>query len=337
MRIILKKGRSLIRSIFCIGKCGRGRRFCRWRTNFIFILISWFIFFLLCVLKNYIDSDFQLFHWHVPMTTMKPDHVLCILVPFRDRNEELKIFAPHITNFLNEQHVRHKIIVLNQTDSLRFNRAALINVGWYEADRVGCDYMVMHDVDLLPLNEELNYSFPDVGIVRHISSPEYHPQYNYSKFIGGILMLTLYDYKLVNGMSNKYWGWGLEDDEFYLRLRDGNLTTMLERPTNLTTNRRNTFRHIHDGRLKRRDRLVIGNQKAMSRRRDRVSGLDSVRYRIVSRSLLPIKDVGPPFMSVLNIELYCDMNWTPYCVFPDSLPRDVQQRNAYVKKQQNLI
>lgn len=32
-------------------------------------------------------------------------------------------------------------------------------------------------------------------------------------------MLTLQDYKMVNGMSNKYWGWGLEDDEFYLRLR----------------------------------------------------------------------------------------------------------------------
>lgn len=32
-------------------------------------------------------------------------------------------------------------------------------------------------------------------------------------------MLTLKDFKFVNGLSNKYWGWGLEDDEFYLRLR----------------------------------------------------------------------------------------------------------------------
>ena len=167
--------------------------------------------------------------------------------------------------------------------------------------------MVMHDVDLLPLNPELSYSFPGYGVIRHISSPEYHPRYkfkqfyrfdwvrqtliralaifpewrhsktvsyncsccwtvtfpakwyeywvirglnvqlldvervrtkidywenlvllllyrcifsyNYTKFIGGVLMLTLKDFKMLNGLSNKYWGWGLEDDEFYLRLR----------------------------------------------------------------------------------------------------------------------
>lgn len=32
-------------------------------------------------------------------------------------------------------------------------------------------------------------------------------------------MLTMKDYKTVNGMSNKYWGWGLEDDEFFLRIK----------------------------------------------------------------------------------------------------------------------
>lgn len=62
--------------------------------------------------------------------------MLCILVPYRDRETELRIFVPHIDDFLNKQNVLHKIIVLNQTDALRFNRASLINVGWYEADRV---------------------------------------------------------------------------------------------------------------------------------------------------------------------------------------------------------
>lgn len=31
--------------------------------------------------------------------------------------------------------------------------------------------------------------------------------------------MTMKDFSKVNGMSNKYWGWGLEDDEFYLRLK----------------------------------------------------------------------------------------------------------------------
>lgn len=44
-------------------------------------------------------------------------------------------------------------------------------------------------------------------------------RYDYKKFVGGILILTMEDFRKVNGMSNKYWGWGLEDDEFYLRLQ----------------------------------------------------------------------------------------------------------------------
>ena len=27
------------------------------------------------------------------------------------------------------------------------------------------------------------------------------------------------DFELVRGMSNQYWGWGMEDDEFYHRLK----------------------------------------------------------------------------------------------------------------------
>lgn len=91
----------------------------------------------------------------------------------------------------------------------------------------------MHDVDLLPLNPNLEYTFPGEGTVRHIAAPQYHPKYvsyiiyyanlllryNYDKFVGGILMLTTRDYKKIHGMSNKYWGWGLEDDEFFLRIR----------------------------------------------------------------------------------------------------------------------
>ncbi|KAL3071399.1 hypothetical protein niasHS_016683 [Heterodera schachtii] len=44
-----------------------------------------------------------------------------------------------------------RYIVVNQSeeDALRFNRAALINIGALEAERVGCDYMAIHDVDMV--------------------------------------------------------------------------------------------------------------------------------------------------------------------------------------------
>jgi xylosylprotein 4-beta-galactosyltransferase len=50
-------------------------------------------------------------------------------------------------------------------------------------------------------------------------------------------------FRQVNGLSNRYWGWGLEDDEFYARLRESGV--QIERPINITTGRQNTFKHYH--------------------------------------------------------------------------------------------
>lgn len=47
---------------------------------------------------------------------------------------------------------------------------------------------------------------------------------------------------MVNGMSNNYWGWGLEDDEFYTRVMAAKLE--IGRPTNLTTTTKDTFRQV---------------------------------------------------------------------------------------------
>ena len=43
---------------------------------------------------------------------------------------------------------------------LRFNRAALINIGFLFSKN-DCDYIVMHDVDLLPQNIQLLYDYPE--------------------------------------------------------------------------------------------------------------------------------------------------------------------------------
>lgn len=71
--------------------------------------------------------------------------------------------------------------------------------------------------------------------------------------------MTVEQFHRVDGMSNQYWGWGLEDDELYLRLREARLP--LFRPVNLTTNVSNTFEHVHDRRLRQRDMLRIGEQR----------------------------------------------------------------------------
>jgi xylosylprotein 4-beta-galactosyltransferase len=78
----------------------------------------------------------------------------------------------------------------------RFNRAALLNAGFLTASKEGCDYIAMHDVDLLPLNNNLNYGYPTDGPF-HVSAPFLHPKYHYPKFIGGIMLMTNEQFQMV--------------------------------------------------------------------------------------------------------------------------------------------
>jgi len=87
---------------------------------------------------------------------------------------------------LERQNIKHEIFIVNQADEFRFNRASLLNVGFHETRTSGCDYIALHDVDLIPRNDNLNYSFPEKGPT-HISAPCLHPKYDYPTFLGGIM------------------------------------------------------------------------------------------------------------------------------------------------------
>ncbi|XP_043476521.1 beta-1,4-galactosyltransferase 7 [Leptopilina heterotoma] len=236
----------------------------------------------------------------------KSKHQLAILVPFRDRFDELLKFAPHMKKFLDKQNLDYHIFILNQVDKYRFNRASLINVGFLEVKN-NYDYIAMHDVDLLPMNDELLYSFPETGPF-HVSSPKLHPRYHYDTFVGGILLVKREHFIKVDGMSNKYWGWGLEDDEFYVRLKEAELNVTL--PQNISTTSRNTFMHLHDINRRKRDMTKCYNQREVTRKRDRQTGLHDVSYKLEEVIKLTIAD-SP--VTVLNIALICDKSITPWC------------------------
>lgn len=133
---------------------------------------------------------------HLSPTHIKPR--LAILVPFRDRFDELLQFAPHMNAFLKQQSIPHHIFVLNQVDRYRFNRASLINVGFLYT-KLHYDYIAMHDVDLLPLNSNLRYDYPKDGPF-HVAAPEIHPKYHYKTFVGGILLVKREHFEQMNGM-----------------------------------------------------------------------------------------------------------------------------------------
>jgi xylosylprotein 4-beta-galactosyltransferase len=95
------------------------------------------------------------------------DKKLAIVVPFRDAHQELEIFAPYMTSFLNAQQVPFHIFIVNQKDEWRFNRGALINVGYlYSKDKF--DYLAQHDIDYLPLNPKLSYKHPGDAVLHMV-------------------------------------------------------------------------------------------------------------------------------------------------------------------------
>lgn len=233
-------------------------------------------------------------------------HKLAIVVPFRDRFDELLTFVPHISKFLHRQNIDYKLYIINQSPRYRFNRGALANVG-YSIAKNETDYICIHDVDLLPLNSNLSYAYPDNGPY-HLSSPEYHPQYNYRKYIGGILLINNRHYELVNGFSNQYFGWGLEDDEFYTRIRAANLS--INRPKNLTSDHTNTFLHFHHNR--KRDKFKTKEQLNILRRRDKTTGLHTLKYSILSSHNVTIDNLYS--CSIYDVEIHCDPKRTPWCL-----------------------
>ena len=59
----------------------------------------------------------------------------------------------------------------------------------------------MHDVDLLPLNKDLYYGFPEKGPF-HVSAPFLHPKYHYSTFVGGILIMSVAQFEKVSQIKS---------------------------------------------------------------------------------------------------------------------------------------
>ncbi|XP_078383624.1 beta-1,4-galactosyltransferase 5-like [Oculina patagonica] len=158
----------------------------------------------------------------------KPDCVprtkVAIVVPFRDRHEHLYIFLRHMHQLLRWQMLEYRIFIVEQADDERFNRGMLMNVGFSEAmkaDNFTC--VVFHDVDLIPEDARNDYGCPSSP--RHMSTAVNEMDYKlmYKTLFGGVEGFWSEHYRQVNGFPNRFWGWGGEDDDLYVRVREKRL------------------------------------------------------------------------------------------------------------------
>ena len=145
-------------------------------------------------------------------------HKLGVCVPYRNREEHLKEFIPIISKFLKSKDIDFKIYFAHQVDDKLFNRGAMKNIAAKHAFEDGCDYIVWHDIDMVPEDDTCDYSFPNDNpqhIAVRISQSDY--QLKYEEYFGGAVVFSKEQVERTNGYSNDYWDWGMEDDDLFWR------------------------------------------------------------------------------------------------------------------------
>jgi hypothetical protein len=145
------------------------------------------------------------------------NHKLGIIVPYRNRYEQLQKFKVAIKKYLNQKNIDYELIIVEQDSARTFNRGKLLNVGFIYAKKLKCDYVVFHDIDMLPIN--VNYSYSDIPIhlATNLLGTGGFKRIVFDEYFGGVTLFPNDYFESINGYSNNYWGWGYEDTDLLYR------------------------------------------------------------------------------------------------------------------------
>jgi len=127
-------------------------------------------------------------------------HKLGIIIPYRRRVEQIDFFVKYMTNYLKDKNIRYEIIVIDQDDAKQFNRGILLNIGYVYAKKLKCDYIVFHDVDMIPI--DVDYSYSDIPL--HLATDFFTVENEkksviFEEYLGGVTMFTIYVVEKING------------------------------------------------------------------------------------------------------------------------------------------
>jgi hypothetical protein len=148
-------------------------------------------------------------------------HKLGVIVPYRNRFDQLVLFKEKIVEYLKNKKIDFEIIVVEQDDAKLFNRGMLLNIGFKHAKEKGCDYVVFHDVDMLPINVDYSYSDVPLHLATNFTTlSSKQKRIVFDEYFGGVTMFPIELFEKIDGYSNKYWGWGYEDDDLLFRCKE---------------------------------------------------------------------------------------------------------------------
>ena len=147
-------------------------------------------------------------------------HKLGICIPYRNREEHLNKLVSSLGPFLEKKGIDYTFYVAHQVDDKLFNRGSMKNIAALEAFKDGCDYVAWHDVDMLPHDDNCDYSYPETTPI-HIATKlsKYSYSMGYEQYFGGVVLFNKEQVERTNGYSNGYWDWGQEDDDLLWRCK----------------------------------------------------------------------------------------------------------------------
>ena len=142
---------------------------------------------------------------------------LAIIVPYRDREDHLNVFIPHMNRFLADKGIDYTIFLAEQADDRPFNYGKLCNIVVNEIPK-DYTYFCFHDIDMLPLTDDCDYGYPETPIHLATNVEAHGNKLPYPQYFGGVILINREDFEFANGYSNEYWGYGFEDLDLLKRL-----------------------------------------------------------------------------------------------------------------------
>lgn len=208
---------------------------------------------------------------------------LVVILPLRDRESDLEKYLKNIIPIFKHQKINYTIIIVEQAPGKKFNKGKINNVGFLEALKYNpnAKRFLFNDVDNFPLGKDvINYN-------THIKG--FHHFFGYDFCLGGFFLTNKNKFKLVNGYSNQYWGWGGEDRNLQDRTQLLNIKII----RNPFVERNNNNKLISDIREKKNN--VETKYRSISKKLKEtyikninniyLDGLNTCQYKIIEKNI----------------------------------------------------
>lgn len=102
---------------------------------------------------------------------------MAIIIPYRDRFEQLITLLYYLHQILQRQELNYQIFVSEQVGNGTYNKGVLMNAAFlYASTRSHFRCFVFHDVDLIPEDDRNMYSCPEYPRHMSVAVDELHYQ-----------------------------------------------------------------------------------------------------------------------------------------------------------------